>query len=253
MNILFLLAHQDDEFGVFSEIERRTKAGQNVVCAFVTNGGATAAPAVRNAESLKVLNRLGVKEKNILFLGDKLSIPDGQLNQHITSYAKWLFDCLKAPRLFDVIYIPALEGGHPDHDLLHAATVFVSSKRDCVASVKQYSLYNSAGCSKPFFRVLHPLKENGPVIKRKILLKDRIRYLALCLSYRSQWKTWIGLFPFVAIHYMFRGNQQLQEVAIKRVGKRPHDGPLYFEQRQFLTWEEYKQAVRKIRFCSFCS
>ena len=41
---VFLFAHQDDEFGVFFQLERERLAGRRVCCIFVTDGGATSCP-----------------------------------------------------------------------------------------------------------------------------------------------------------------------------------------------------------------
>lgn len=92
-----------------------------------------------------------------------------------------------------------------------------------------------------FFRALAPLAENGPVYCQKIGLLQRCRYVALCLRYGSQWKTWLGLFPFVALHYVFLGRQSLQSVDVRRCCERPHAGPLLYERRGFFRYEEFRQ------------
>ena len=62
-------------------------------------------------------------------------------------------------------YVPAWEGGHPDHDALNAATL-IARKRINQEDIKiyQFSLYNAYRCRKPFFRVSYPLKKNGDVL-----------------------------------------------------------------------------------------
>ena len=37
-SVLFLFAHQDDEFGVMHQIEQEVKAGASVYCAYATSG-----------------------------------------------------------------------------------------------------------------------------------------------------------------------------------------------------------------------
>ena len=65
-SVLFLFAHQDDEFGVMHQIEQEVKAGASVYCAYATSGvGVYADPHQRNTESLQVLESLGVDTKKV--------------------------------------------------------------------------------------------------------------------------------------------------------------------------------------------
>ena len=73
---------------------------------------------------------------------------------------------------------------------------------------------------------------------------DRIRFLLLCLRYRSQRKTWVGLFPFVLLNYAMIGRQQLQPLPVQRPDRRPHPGALYYERRNFLTWEVFHEHLQ---------
>ena len=243
---IFFFAHQDDEAGVFAQIENDISIGRRVVCIYATDGGATADPFVRNAESEAVLIRLGVEPKNVLFLGLDLGIRDGRLNETISLLANWSADYLKRTARIEAIYVPALEGGHSDHDLLHAVVVKVSSTQDMTSKIRQYALYNALSCMGPFFKVLTPLKENGPITAYGLTFRQRLRYLRLMLFYRSQWKTWLGLFPFFALNYALEGSQKLQTVDPARIGARPHAGELYFEKRRFLTWPLFIEALEEL-------
>jgi hypothetical protein len=62
-------------------------------------------------------------------------------------------------------------------------------------------------------------------------------------SYPSQAKTWLGLFPFVALAMLLRGRQSMQAVQVERVRQRPHTGKLYYEKRGFLAYETLAQAI----------
>jgi hypothetical protein len=70
------------------------------------------------------------------------------------------------------------------------------------------------------------------------------------LSYPSQRTTWIGLFPFVALHVLLRGVEQLQPVAPARLAERPHAGALYYEKRRFFTWDQMARALDAWRAAS---
>lgn len=243
---LFLFAHQDDEFGVFSQIELELRAGRRALCVFVTDGGATASPDHRDAESRQVLQSLGVPEQNIFFIGRQLLIGDGQLHQHVRKLAGWLQSFTNLHPEIKFCFVPAWEGGHPDHDLLHAVAVEIITPSKQNIEIWQYPLYNGRNCPGPLFRLFSPLPENGPVKQSRIVWRDRFRYVRLCLAYPSQWRTWIGLFPFALLHYLFRGVQHLQRVDRARLKEPPHAQPLYYERRAFLDWPTLRASFEKI-------
>lgn len=237
MNIIFLFAHQDDEFGILHEIK---KHANKATCFYFTTSGEK--QQQRSGESIRVLSKLGIKETNIHFPGQGLNIPDLQLIDHIPKVISWLCGYLTENNIH-AIYVPAWEGGHPDHDALNAATL-IARKRINQEDIKiyQFSLYNAYRCRKPFFRVSYPLKKNGDVLIDIIPIKNRFKYLLCCLNYPSQWKTWVGLFPFVFFKYLC-GKQQLQEVKSKKNITKPHAGQLYYEARNFSTWQKVKEVL----------
>ncbi|MEP2944640.1 MAG: PIG-L family deacetylase [Lentilitoribacter sp.] len=246
MKSVFFFAHQDDEFGVFASIEKHVKNNDEVLCYYITDGGATATPEVRNQESLSVLTELGVEIKNIVFLGEELDFKDSQLHKSVQPLFDWLTSFFHSTPNFDVCYVPALEGGHPDHDVLHTMVVSALSDDQIKSHVLQYPLYNARNRPSPFFQVLTPIAENGPVEIMKLTFSQKCRYLTYCFRYRSQWKTWVGLTPFVFLHLFFRGKLSLQNTSVERLGKRPHPGTLYFEARNFLEWDEFENSITSI-------
>lgn len=239
---LFLFAHQDDEFGVYQRISDCKRAGLRVLCAYFTDGATRGVTAEeRNAESLKVLAQLGVARGDVHFPGAALGIGDAMLPQKMEAAAGWLAHWLQSVPAIDSIHVTAWEGGHHDHDALHAIAVSLAHRMGLLQKTWQYSLYNGKACPGPLFRTLSPIPENGPVTATP--LRQRVRDLRFCLSYPSQRGTWIGLFPFVLLHYLFKGVQSLQPVSLQRTTQRPHEGPLYYEKRQFFTWPQMQQAI----------
>lgn len=240
MTSIFLFAHQDDEFGIFQNIIEDQRKGRQIVCAYLTDGGASSIR--RNQESLAVLKKMGFQEQDIFFAGHALAIPDAGLPECLERAADWMHEWLAGFPQVKSIYVPAWEGGHHDHDALHAITVSVAHKIGVLTRVRQFPLYNGYRCAEPLFRVFLPLPLNGEVEKTRISWKSRFQFLRYCLSYPSQAMTWLGLFPFVTLHYLSSGMQMLQPVSYERICQRPHDGALYYERRGFYTWE--KMAAR---------
>lgn len=244
---LFLFAHQDDEFGVFQKIVDELATGRKVYCAYLTNGVPIGRlPSKRNQESISVLMRLGVSHENILFIGEELSIHDGKLVDNLKRTKEWLVCWLSQAQNLSHIYLPAWEGGHPDHDSLHALGVIVAKELNLLDIVWQYPLYNGYQCSGKFFRILLPLPGNGEIVSKKISWPNRLRYISLALRYPSQTITWIGLLPFMLIHYIVYGTQSLQRVSFSQFQYPPHFGRLYYERRNFCTWKKMSDRLREI-------
>lgn len=241
---LFFFAHQDDEFGVFQHILLAKEAGYRVCCAYLTSGVSTKSdPSKRDEESLKVLLQLGISREDIFFAGSFLKIPDGQLMRNLNGAIDWISGWLTSFKDVATIFLPAWEGGHPDHDALHVA-VLVSASRDIPRlQLLQYPLYNSYRCWGPLFRVHKPLPANGQIKSCPIPWRRRIQFLRYCLSYPSQFKSWLGLFPFTLFHYVAYGIESTQDVSLQRLSERPHGGALYYERRHFTTWHEMHTAV----------
>lgn len=237
---LFLFAHQDDEFGVYHAIDLCVARGQRVVCAYLTRG----APR-RNDESVAVLTAMGVARGDIVFAGDALAIDDGTLPAHLARAGEWIgrwFDSFDA---IGEVCVTAWEGGHHDHDALHALAVHAADSRALLPRLRQYSLYNGHRLPGALFRVLSPLAANGPAGVTRIPWPSRVRHLRQCLRYPSQRKTWLGLFPFVLLHYLVNGVQRLQPVSMARLDERPHAGLLFYERRFGFSWEQMQACLAR--------
>lgn len=241
---LFLFAHQDDEFGVFHTMAACREAGMTIACAYLTRHHDAGMDQRRNAESLRVLATFGIARAAVRFGGAELAIDDGTLPEHMDAAAGWIGNWLASFENVGLVCVTAWEGGHHDHDSLHALTAHLAARAGLLPRLRQYALYNRFRRSGPLFNVLRPLVANGAVERHTIPWPLRARYLRLCLQYPSQRNTWIGLFPFVLLHYLLRGVQTLQPVMLARSADKPHDGMLYYEYRKFYRWERMQQQLR---------
>jgi LmbE family N-acetylglucosaminyl deacetylase len=246
---VFLFAHQDDEFGVFQAIDNCCRQGMHVICIFFTTSlGRDRLAATRDEESRRVLRSLGVDQQDILFAGSQLGIDDGSLPSHLSAASSWLTQYLSTLDNIALLCIPCWEGGHHDHDSLHAMAVHLVERMGLLDVTRQYALYNALGRRWPFLNVLSPLELNGPTEIHPIPWRNRLRFLKLCLSYPSQLQVWSGLFPMVLLHYLFQGVQTLQPVSPTRPLQRPHAGQLQYERKGFFSWgrmEERLEAWRR--------
>lgn len=240
MRSVFLFAHQDDEYGIYAALHRHVCQGDSVHCAYLTDGGPLAQR--RRQESLTVLGALGVVPEHVYFPGCEYAWQDGRLHTHYAACCRWVAQLLANLAPVGDVYIPAWEGGHPDHDSVHMAAVTAVRHRGENTRIWQFPLYNGYRCWGPMFRTMLPLPANGPVHTTPIAPALRLYFVRLCLRYPSQWKTWLGLFLPVALRYMITGVQQLQAIYPKQPSK-PHEGRLYYERRGFCSWQTLKAAL----------
>ncbi|WP_184102131.1 PIG-L deacetylase family protein [Silvimonas terrae] len=239
---LFIFAHQDDEFGVFSEIERKIQGNERVFILYLTSGGPTGAGTPRrDAESLRILKRMGVQERDIFFLGSTLAIPDGKLVEYLDPAWRALQDLWHQLGGVDDLYVLAWEGGHQDHDAAHLLGVALASCHGILARCHQFCLYTGRGLAGSLFRLFAPDPANGPLHVTRIPWQKRWCHLQFVLMYPSQVKTWMGLFPFFLFHYLFRGTQVLQPVSLDRLNEAPHPGSLLYERRGFYRRIDFSQ------------
>lgn len=243
MRDIFLFAHQDDEYGAFSLLEQSAADGRRPLCIFLTSGDFGGQDIeVRNAESRRVLAALGVVD--CLFLGQREGIGDGTLIRHLPRAHAALREVLAEHGPVGRLYALAYEGGHQDHDAVHVLACALLRQLP-VESAWQFPLYHGKGLPGMLFRVLAPLAENGRVEQKPIGFGRRWRYLRHCLGYASQWKTWLGLFPFVALHYLWVGRQSLQRLDPARCRLRPHAGALLYERRGFFSYARFHEHTQR--------
>ena len=240
--VLFLFVHQDDECFAFQLIARELASKREVWCAYFTDGGAKCAK--RNLETLRVLGGMGVADVRVLFIGEKLGIRDGKLLSSLNECESGLNQVISMLRNICAVYVPAWEGGHPDHDGLHYVAATVMESSGMLNKLFQFSLYHANKLPQPLYRVMSPLKENGGVVKVAIPIAQRLRHAGNCFRYPSQWISWFDLFPLAALSYLI-GRQFVQTVSMERLSSRPHRGTLYYEGRGFANWENVKKMLSR--------
>jgi hypothetical protein len=242
---IFLFAHQDDEFGVFPLLELLARRKERIRCIYLTDGASKFSnPSVRNRESLHVLGRYGIPDVAVTFLGEALGIGDGQLHGHLERAGKALATLL-ADKRTKRVYVPAYEGGHHDHDCTHALGIWLKHNGLC-DRVIQFPLYHGKNLPGPWFKVTSPIEDNGRPRLFKYSLASGIKYCLSCLAYRSQWRTWVGLWPFFAFACLVQRRQILQRAGERVFFGRPHAGSLFYERRFGVAYETLAEAIGRL-------
>lgn len=218
MNVVFVLAHQDDEIAFASRIRHALERGDRVDCVCLTDGASASTAKIRDEESRVVLAKLGA---GALIVAPQNRIPDGTLPEHMESGLRFLES---VARHADEIVTLAWEGGHQDHDaaFLIAATYAKRRGIPCI----EMPLYNGEHTPGPFFRVMHPVGDGW--MARPIKLRERLSDILLTRFYPSQRKSWLGLAPLM----LFGRPRELTRVAdLRRAAAPPHRGSLLYERR----------------------
>jgi LmbE family N-acetylglucosaminyl deacetylase len=183
-NVLFIFCHQDDEMGVFNHIENSIKLNLNVFVLFLTSGSINKKIDKnklyhRDLESLSVLKNLGVKNKNIKFIGRKLGINVYELHKNYLAAYKELSKQINYIKGNIEIITHSWEGGNTDHDSCYLLVKKLYINNNKIKSCFQFSLYHSKNMPFNFYKVLDPITENGKIIKYSININRRLDLVSI--------------------------------------------------------------------------
>ncbi len=146
--ILILIPHPDDEVvGAFAAIERARARGSTVLGAYLTTGVPAAEvlwPWERSGHAGRVSVRWGEARRAASLLGIQPAmrqlVPTRRLKDHLGPTRERLLDLIGAMGV-EVLWTPAYEGGHQDHD---TASFLAGTLKDLV-EVWEFSEYNLSG------------------------------------------------------------------------------------------------------------
>lgn len=232
-NILFILCHQDDEMGLFNRIKSSIEQKKNVLIIYMTSGYDISIPKKkitrRDIESICVLKKLGVEERNIFFIGRKNNTKIYELYLHLNKSYKDLVSIVRKLKGNTIIFTHTWEGGNEDHDACHSIVLKLYSQIKKIKKCYQFSLYHGKNTFFNFFKVQDLFKENGKIIKDKISIFDKVIFMKYLFHYKSQYKVWIGLYPLLIINILFNKYGFLQIIKKNMKLKKPHKNKLLYE------------------------
>ena len=244
---IFILSHQDDEIGIFEILRKAIKNNENVFIFYMTNGSIKKEiPKTklfyRDKESLLVLSKFGIKNKNIIFFGRQNNIPTCFLYKNMNNAYKKLQLFLKKIPGKIKIYTHAWEGGNEDHDACNILVKKILNNSKKINKSFQFSLYNAA-TNKFYYQVQKTLKMNGRDIKIKVKFINRLKYIKYLFYYKSQLKVWVGLYPFLILNFLFKKYTIIQNLNKNLKFKRPHSGKLLYEKFKRCDYRDFKKSI----------
>lgn len=239
--VLFLFAHNDDEFFVLPRLEREAAAGSSVLCVYTTDGAAYGeSPVRRLSESQSVLRSRGVDAENLIPLGAQLGVRDGTSFRHLEPLWNEILSLTRGRRI-SKIYVPAWEGGHADHDAAHLLAVALARLQS--ANVFEFSLYHNHKAMGPLFRCMSLIPLEGAVSSEEVTLREALSWIFAARQYPSQRRAFLGLLPFCLPQILLRRSLPLRQVAGRDYRKRPFEGTLFYEARFKVPYDEFRQST----------
>lgn len=241
-DVLFLLPHPDDELFVLPRIIFEHRAQARCWCVFTTSGECHGVRAETRAnESLRTLRRIGIPDEQIVFVGAAAEVRSSALINNMDRVYDRL-QTLVAGRTLGAIYTSAYEGGHPDHDATFflAQQLAVSAETTC--ALLEYYCYN--GFAAYFmlpYRVMAPIALR--LLTRRVSWGDAWRTVSSVRNYRSQARSWLGLFGGLCWQTLILRTERLHPTTLPRPLERPHAGRLFYEGRFHLSYDVFEAAI----------
>ena len=239
-NFLFIIAHPDDEVvGATTIIKKLLEEKNKVYIFFLTNGVISEKYLMfwqkKNIKKMKIVRKsemkLSLKELGIndFFFQD---IPTRSLKEKIyDTYLKIKKIIVK--NKIDVLFCPAYEGGHQDHDVAN----FICSKfqRKCdIYEYPEYNFYNNKINCNSFFdkrgnQKIHILSDQEKFFKKN------------CLKIYSSERKNLGYIKFDKESY-----RRLQKYDYSQP---PHLGILFYRRYSFFSWHPRVDADKPEKIC----
>lgn len=199
---VFILAHPDDDVFVRPLIRRAIASGK--ICQIFILTSSTD-HLKRKAEIEAACADFG-SSCELIFLGEELSIRDGVALDHLMDiYQAILAHLADDPsRLASEVYTHAWEFGHPDHDAAHLVAGAIARHLSIAEQSRSVTFYRAKDGPLPL-SVQSPHFERNANTRLRLTLRERFDLLMAVRFYPSQWKTFIGLWPFMLLKSGFAG------------------------------------------------
>jgi LmbE family N-acetylglucosaminyl deacetylase len=240
-NILVLVPHPDDEVvGCAMAIDAARRQGCRVHAAYLTTGvpprevmwswqrGAhhDRQLQTRRHEMNTVAGELGL---NVALCTD---IPSRHLRYHITSTISQLDDIVELNRI-DMLWVPAYEGGHQDHDVAN----FVGAMLKARVAVWEFSEYHFAHARVTTHRFVTPGGGERVLTLPPHAVSRKRRLLGL---YESEQKN---------LRHIATRQEVFRPLARYDYNRPPHGGRLFYQRHQWVPWHPRVDATQPEEVC----
>ena len=240
---LLMLSHYDDELFF---LENLISINDQVTVLYTTNSLHPKSVSLekRRRECVLAWSKINENAK-VLFIGLDEHIPDGKLSSSFSRFH--LEKVIKIVEEFAVEEIWALspEGGHQDHDFTYFLARYISSRLE--VNMRHKPAYSQkSGRSFLSFEVMSESFEctcEPKRLKLRARLELLLKLISLFYVYRSQWRTWLGLGPFVIVKNL-RGQTILH--SCQQNTPRPVNRSLWVKRRR-ADYEDFISSLELLR------
>lgn len=243
MSVAIFFAHMDDEVFLIPTINRLNAENKKIYCYFLTKSEGRNdrySQEIRESESIKFLSRLAPNAE-VNFLGKILDVKDLELHLNLEKIYDYLLSALAKD--VQMIITPHFEGGHIDHDSASILGRKISEK--LLLDHFTFALYKAKFKRFKFFEVAKIKKDEQSSFKLKVDISSYIYYLLIPFIYKSQWRTWLGIYPFLVTRIIFRRDYKIFNAASLDYENPPNSGNLLYSRRNDGTYQDWKSRVQK--------
>ncbi len=240
--MLLLAAHPHDEFGVAATLREHVHEGDRVFAAWFARDDRPDIGEMRRSEARKAMLMAGVPLANLRFPQlDAVALPS-QLPQLVEAVRDVVAELNP-----DLVYVPAFEGGHPDHDAVNFATWEGAALAG--VETREYPVYHATErkmlARLPVFGHLLPGVGEPDM---RVLSGRETRFK------RSAWKVYRSQLPLFGWLLRASGDEahvftteETRPLPLRDYTKPPHARPLLYEQHPDIpySFDEFASAVRR--------
>jgi LmbE family N-acetylglucosaminyl deacetylase len=247
LTLLLLAAHPHDEFALAATLRAHARAGDVVWCAWFAHDDRPKIEEQRRAEALQAMERIGVPTEHAIFA----DLPALALALQLPTLVDAVHDVVERVGP-DVVFCPAYEGGHPDHDALNFAAWEAAGSRghEC----REYPMYRRTTRPRRLFRRVPRFARLLPGMsepdtrwldRREVAFKR-----SLWRVYKSQRPVFDVLLRFSGDEQRFFTTEQTRVLPLRDYMKPPHERPLLYEQQAEpgFSFEEFARMVRRYQW-----
>lgn len=241
MSVALILAHMDDEVFIIPYLLKLSEEKASVNVYYLTKSEGRESrfnQTVREKESIKFLSKL-LPSINIKFIGRELGILDLKAHERIPEIINKLLQHI--PEDTTKIVTTNFEGGHIDHDTTCFIAQHIANKKSLDLFV--FNLYRSKFKKFSFYQVMKLPESNQEAIRIPLKFSEMMTILKIPVTYVSQWRTWIGIYPFLLIKLAIRRAIWLLALNEIDYSKKPNSGAVLYENRRDGTYYEWYEKI----------
>jgi hypothetical protein len=231
MKIAILLPHMDDEVFIIPYLVYLKKQEINEVTFYYLTKSQGRNnrfdQSVRESESTRMIKSI-FPDAPIEFLGRKFEVEDLFLHEKIDLLFEYLLHELNGK--YDQLVSTHFEGGHIDHD--SAGILSFKLAKSARIQLLTFNLYSARSNSGPFYRVAKPIYLSKYDLKISIHRMSYSRILLIPFVFKSQIRTWVGIYPALFWRLLIRRKFSLNLDPEFNPLQRPNDGKILYENRK---------------------